>query len=63
MKIDENVLLWLLEENNPSVPYFTLTELIGRSEKDSEVIETKNQIMEKKPVIKILSQQLKTPCI
>lgn len=32
-----SVIDWLLEENQPSMRYLALTELLGRSEKDSEV--------------------------
>lgn len=36
---------WLLEEDNPSVRYFTLTDLLGRSKRDHEVQEAKAKIM------------------
>jgi len=36
---------WLLEKNNPSVRYFTLTEILDKSEDDPEVKETKKEIM------------------
>lgn len=48
---------WLLEEDNPSVRYFTLTDIIGRSEKDAEVKEAKEEIMKTGLVPKILSKQ------
>ncbi len=57
MEITDDILLWLLEDNNPSVRYFILTELLGKTEKDSEVIEAKNKIMKNSPVVRILSQQ------
>jgi len=50
---------WLLEEDNPSVRYFTLIDILERPGDDSEVKETKNQIMEKGAVPKILSKQHK----
>ncbi|MDD2620964.1 MAG: hypothetical protein PHC92_09890 [Syntrophomonadaceae bacterium] len=37
---------WLLEEENPSVRYFTLKDIIGRPEDDSEVQTAKQNIME-----------------
>ncbi|MFQ5891966.1 MAG: hypothetical protein ACE5HW_04135 [Candidatus Methanofastidiosia archaeon] len=50
---------WLLEEENPSVRYFTLRDLLDRRENDLELIEAKNSIMESKPVKKIFSHQSK----
>lgn len=48
---------WLLEAENPSVRYFTLTELLDRPENDSEVAEAKAGIMGSAPIAKILSKQ------
>jgi hypothetical protein len=42
--IREQVLDWLLEPGQPSVRYLTLTQLLGRSGRDSEVREAKAQI-------------------
>lgn len=39
-----SVIDWLLEENQPSIRYLTLTELLGRSEKDPEVKSAKENI-------------------
>ena len=39
-----SVIHWLLEENQPSVRYLTLTELLDRSERDSEVKSAKRNI-------------------
>jgi len=50
---------WLLEKNNPSVRYFTLTEILNKSEIDDKVITTKDEIMKKGPVPKILNKQIK----
>jgi hypothetical protein len=36
---------WLLEEDNPSVRYFALTELLDKPVNDSEVKKAKNTIM------------------
>ena len=41
---DRAVVSWLLEENQPSIRYRTLTELLGRKESDPEVREAKRQI-------------------
>jgi hypothetical protein len=48
---------WLLEEENPSVRYFALKELLGKKEKNSDVIEARMKIMESAPVTKILGKQ------
>lgn len=36
MILKENLIDWLLEESNPSVRYFTLRDILGKSENDSE---------------------------
>jgi hypothetical protein len=51
------VLDWLLEENNPSVRYFTLTDILNRPESDKVVLESKQNIMGSRLVSKILSNQ------
>ncbi len=48
---------WLLEEDNPSVRYFTLTDLLNRSESAAEVVRAKQQIMETGIVPQILNKQ------
>jgi len=48
---------WLLEPDNPSVRYFTLTDLLERSPSDPEVRQTKAAIMASEPVQKILDAQ------
>jgi hypothetical protein len=48
---------WLLEEDNPSVRYFTLLNLLEKSNSSPEIGETKRLIMQKEPVTKILSKQ------
>ncbi len=40
----ERVLPWLLEDDQPSIRYRTLTELLGRPESDPEVRETRSRI-------------------
>jgi hypothetical protein len=47
---------WLLEEENPSVRYFTLTKLLDKSEASSEVKEAKKAIMTTGTVPKILAK-------
>lgn len=48
---------WLLEDDNPSVKYFTLIDLLGKAKSDPEVIQTKKDIVWKGIVPKILSKQ------
>ncbi len=48
---------WLLEEDNPSVRFFALTELLEKPENDPEVKEAKNEIMNIGVVPKILAKQ------
>jgi hypothetical protein len=48
---------WLLEEDNPSVRYFTLTELLDKPQTDREVQQAKKEIMTAGMVPKILAKQ------
>ena len=48
---------WLLEKDNPSARYFTLTEILERNNHDPEVEEAKSEIMKTGIVQKILSKQ------
>jgi|Deesub1362A_J573_1020465.scaffolds.fasta_scaffold01869_7 hypothetical protein len=48
---------WLLENDNPSVRYLTLTDILERPETDLEVKKAKREIMEKGVVPRILSKQ------
>ena len=48
---------WLLEQNNPSVRYFTLKDIMNQKENDSEVRIVKEKIMMEGVVPKILSKQ------
>lgn len=50
---------WLLEKNNPSVRYFTLTSIEKNPENDPEIIKVKEEIMNLGIVPKILSKQKK----
>ena len=50
-----DVVPWLMEPSDPSVRYWTLTRLLGRAEKDPEVIEMRQAIMEHGPAVEILS--------
>jgi hypothetical protein len=48
---------WLLGENNPSVRYLVLTELLGNSSLRREPVETRSLIPDWAPVKKILAKQ------
>jgi len=48
---------WLLEDNNPSVRYFTLIDALEKAENDPEVRKTKEEIMKKGVVPKISAKQ------
>jgi len=55
--LKKDVINWLLEKENPSVRYYTLTGLLERKLVDSEVKEAKEKIMEIGVIPKILSKQ------
>ncbi|MCK9150537.1 nitrogen fixation protein NifH [Methanobacterium alcaliphilum] len=57
--LNENPIDWLLEDNNPSVRYFTLTELLDKPQDDFEVKKARKNIMKIGVVPKILSKQNK----
>ena len=48
---------WLLEEDEPSIRYLTLTQILGKSEKDSEVKSAKRLIGKKGWAAEILAKQ------
>ncbi len=48
---------WLLEEDNPSVRYFTLTDIIGRPEDDAAVQAARREIMHTGLVPDMLDRQ------
>lgn len=53
----DKVIEWLLEEDNPSVRFFTLTKLLGKPITDPEVIKARNEIMRIGVVPEILDKQ------
>jgi hypothetical protein len=48
---------WLLEDNNPSVKYFSLRWLIGKPENDVEVVSASQAIAQSEPVKVLLRRQ------
>jgi len=59
---DEKTLEWLLEKENPSVRYLTLTKLLNKSETDKEVIKAREDIMKTGIVPSILAGQCDVGC-
>lgn len=55
--LTEDPTSWLLEEDNPSVRYFTLRYLLDKGVNDGEVQEARRNIMKTGPVPKILAKQ------
>ena len=55
--VHDNPMEWLLEKENPSVRYFSLRDLLGKPETNSEVKEAKQRIMECGIVPTILEKQ------
>lgn len=53
MLFDESVINWLLEDENPSIKYRTLVELIGKSKEEPELQALKNKIINRKEVSRI----------
>jgi hypothetical protein len=49
---------WLLEADSPSVRYFTLTEIMGESPYNKNVIRAKKEILKTGPVPAILAKQV-----
>jgi len=54
---EKTLVEWLLEEENPSVRYFTLRDILNRKEDDPELQKAKVAIHASKVVAKILSKQ------
>jgi hypothetical protein len=55
--LNANPIDWLLEENNVTIRYFTLTELLGLSHDEAEIIKLKKVLTASGPVAVILSKQ------
>ncbi len=53
----DDVIEWLLEDENPSVRYWTLTNLLDKSPTDDEVVLTQQSIMNSQCVKAILNEQ------
>jgi hypothetical protein len=55
--VSDGILKWLLKDDNPSVKYYTLVDLLEKPVDHNEVMTTKNHIMNKGVIPKILEQQ------
>jgi len=55
--LKESPIDWLLEEANPSVRYFTLRDILGKSESDPQMAASKRAISESQVVKRILQKQ------
>jgi len=55
--LGKNTVEWLLEEENPSVRYFALRDLLNKTESDTEVQATKEAIRNSKLLTKVFSKQ------
>ena len=55
--ISDDTINWLLEDDNPSVKYYTLVDLLGKPIDNKDVTTAKEQIMKTDTVPKILSKQ------
>ncbi len=57
MKVNDKIIKWLLEENNPSVRYYTMKSLLGVDINSMDLIQAKKQIMVSGVVPELLSYQ------
>ena len=57
IRLADKVISWLLEKENPSVRFFTLSSLLDKPDDDIEVVEAKKAIMEYGTVPEILALQ------
>jgi hypothetical protein len=62
LKTNPPVISWLLEEDQPSIRYLTLTDLLGRSAKDFEVKSARDDITKIGWAKDILDRQLPSGC-
>ena len=62
MQKNPPAITWLLEEDQPSIRYLTLSNLLGKSEKDLEVKSARNNITKIGWVKDILDEQLPSGC-
>ena len=54
MNVSENTIGWLLEQDNPSVRYRTLKELLDCDDGEPDVVQARSAIPESQPVRRLL---------
>lgn len=54
---EERLIAWLLEEENPSVRYFTLRMILGLAQDDEQALAARRAIMGREPLTTILALQ------
>lgn len=57
VQISPKTIDWLLEDDNPSVRYLTLLNILEKSEHDTDVAAAKKRLMEQGPIAQILKHQ------
>ncbi len=57
VKIHDQGVSWLLSQENPAVRYWTLRDLVGLSQNDSEVVVVRNKITSWAPIAGLLKDQ------
>jgi hypothetical protein len=55
--LEQNPVNWLFEKTNPSIRYFTLKDLLEKSEDDAQVVAAKKAIRTSKVISRILAKQ------
>ena len=55
--VNERTINWLLEETNPSVRYFTLSDILDKKEDNPQVMAARRLIPESPIIKKILQKQ------
>lgn len=56
-KFNRNIIYWLLEDNNPSIRYFTLRDLLDKRDNNPVLVAAKAAISSSKLITRILSKQ------
>ena len=58
LDVERKIIDWLLEDDNPSVKYLTLLELLEEDKKSKIVEESAQKIMNYRPIVEILEKQV-----
>lgn len=57
ISVQDVAIEWLLNHENPAVRYWTLTDILGRSRTDSEIVSLRNKITSWDPIAEYLREQ------